>query len=161
MLTKSESRHHPGKDDRSSEANTDCRASQEVSIEVFNFLKKGHVHGLRMVFKNGRTMGATWGVISEVEAEIGFMDEDGTQRKYRAWEVLPRLMDRKTLRDFCLPGGCGSLVLDVGGSVCGLLFGHPDVTKGIGERRVLRFITTIDLIIEDIESLTRCKVSLP
>jgi hypothetical protein len=85
-----------------------------------------------MVFKNGRTTGATWGVVLAIETEIGFTEEDGSHRKYRAWEVVPHPIDGETSRDFCLSGDSGSLVLDIGGNVCGLLFGYPDVTKGLG-----------------------------
>ncbi len=97
----------------------------------------------------------SWGVLNRIKPDVRVTD-DGIDRVYRAWEVVPA-SDQK---DFSHDGDSGAFVLDCENRVCGLLFatGQPEIG---GPDRAIGYLTPIDAVFEDIRTITGCDVLLP
>lgn len=105
------------------------------------------------VFKKGRTTGYTWGLASAIRADVK-LEED-------IYTVVDVCSPESCPHDFCKHGDSGAVVLDKQGQLCGLLIGGTERDFGQGSDLEHGFVIPIDIVFEDIESVTGLKVSLP
>lgn len=107
----------------------------------------------QVIFKNGRTTGNTWGLANAIRTDVIL---EGV-----IYSVVDVISPRSHLHDFCKHGDSGAIVLDKRGQLCGLLIGGTERDFGQGADMEHGFVIPIDIVFEDIESLTGLKVSLP
>lgn len=105
------------------------------------------------VFKNGRTTGNTWGLANAIRSDVNLEEV--------VYSVVDVYSPRSHPHDFCKHGDSGAIVLDRRGQLCGLLIGGTERDFGQGGDMEHGFVIPIDIVFEDIESVTGLKVSLP
>jgi hypothetical protein len=121
--------------------------TNELSIATTN-LEKWHSEDMKaggVVFKRGRTTGLTIGKFSSINPRVNL---DG--KICSAWQVVGQRG-----KPFCRKGDPGSFVIDSVGRWCALLFASPYGDTGDA------YVLPVHTLIEDIESMTGGKVSLP
>lgn len=105
------------------------------------------------VFKKGRTTGCTWGLAGAIRTDVKLENE--------IYTVVDICSPESHRHDFCKQGDSGAVVLDKQGRLCGLLIGGTERDFGQGADFEHGFVIPIDLVFDDIESVTGLKVSLP
>ncbi|KAI9758856.1 MAG: hypothetical protein M1840_003743 [Geoglossum simile] len=103
------------------------------------------VKGGEVVFKRGRTTGLTIGAFSGINPAIQL-----NGKTFSAWQVAGQRG-----KEFCRKGDSGSFIVDSRGRWCALLFASPYNNTGDA------YVIPVDILIEDIQSMTGGTVSLP
>ena len=112
----------------------------------------------KQVFKRGRTTGETWGIVNHIKPDV-VLEDDGVKHVYSAWTVL--VDGGRKNEEFICARDSGSFLLDYQGNLCGLLFASHEPGLGGGDSRPFAYVTPIDMVFEDIETITGFKVAIP
>ncbi|MCJ1347253.1 hypothetical protein MMC31_005475 [Peltigera leucophlebia] len=107
----------------------------------------------QLPLKKRRTTGDIWGLANAIRADI--------KLENNIYTVVDICSPESHPHDFCKHGDSGSVVIDKQGRLCRLLIGGTERDFGQGADFEHGFVIPIDIVFDDIESVTGLKVSLP